>query len=49
MQARMFNAHGSLSEHTFSSRPLEWVWLTKTLPYWLDDHSNVSPLLALGR
>lgn len=40
LQARMFNAHGSLSEHTFSSRPLEWVWLTKTLPYWLDDHTN---------
>ena len=38
----MFDAHSSLSDHTFSSRPMEWVWLTKTLPYWLDDHSNVS-------
>ena len=42
VQSQMFGAHGSMSEHSYGSRPQQWILLQKTLPYWLDSASNVS-------
>lgn len=42
VQGQMFGAHGSMSDHSYGSRPLQWILLQKTLPYWLDSSTNVS-------
>lgn len=42
VQGQMFGAHGSMSDHSYGSRPQQWILLQKTLPYWLDSSTNVS-------
>ena len=42
VQGQMFGAHGSMSEHSYGSRPQQWIFLQRTLPYWLDSATNVS-------
>ena len=41
IQSQMLGAHGSMSDHNYGSRPLQWMLMKKTLPYWLDSVSNV--------
>ena len=41
VQTQMLTAHGSMSDHDYGSKPLQWLLLIKTLPYWLDSSSNV--------
>ena len=41
MQGRMLAAHGNLGEHQFGASPIHWPLLGKTLPYWLDNKTNV--------
>ena len=38
----MLSAHGSLGDHQFGSPAYHWPLIGKTLPYWLDEESNVS-------
>jgi dolichyl-phosphate-mannose--protein O-mannosyl transferase len=40
IQSQMLGAHGSMSDHNYGSRPLQWMLMKKTLPYWLDSVSN---------
>lgn len=42
VQGQMFGAHSSMSDHSYGSRPQQWILLQKTLPYWLDSATNVS-------
>ena len=41
VQTQMLTAHGSMSDHDYGSKPLQWLLLIKTLPYWLDSSTNV--------
>lgn len=40
-QVHMVTAHGNLGEHQFGAAPQNWPLMGKTLPYWLDEGSNV--------
>ena len=40
-QVHMATAHGNLGEHQFGAPPHNWPLMGKTLPYWLDEGSNV--------
>lgn len=42
LQGRMLAAHGNLGDHQFGATPSQWPLLGKTLPYWLDNKTNVS-------
>ncbi len=46
-QYHMVTAHGNLGDHQFGAKPPSWPLMGKTLPYWLDEHSNVRRLLVL--
>ena len=49
-QYHMVTAHGNLGDHQFGAKPQNWPLMGKTLPYWLDETSNVrTPLTDCPR
>lgn len=46
LQGRMLAAHGNLGEHQFGANPSQWPLLSKTLPYWLDEKTNVGNCIS---
>ena len=36
----MATAHSTMGDHTFAATPANWPLMGKSLPYWLDEHSN---------
>jgi len=41
LQYKMLLAHHPLQSHMYSSEPLEWPLVSRTVAYWIDSNSNV--------